>query len=189
MGNSDDINGGLNSSVKLLDELNMLCRNIDKRLQKHSSTGFLFGQGRLLSSLAALDGVSQSTLSKSTSLSPATVTEMLDKLEAAGFVKRSKDGQDSRKLLVYITDCGRRAAKEMDASRSEAVVELFSVFSDGELSELERLLLKLNGSLNGTTAQSITERRSVISDEAVDSARMRSSGMLTGKIRNGIRLR
>ncbi|NLO45212.1 MAG: winged helix-turn-helix transcriptional regulator [Clostridiales bacterium] len=180
----DDFHG----SLKLLDELDVLCRKIDKRLQKHSSTSSLFGQGRILSSLAALDGISQSSLSKSTSLSPATVTEMLDKLEAAGFVKRVKDNQDSRKILVYITAHGRSAVKEMDLSQSMAVSEFFSVLSRDEIRELERLLSKLNRSLGSEAEQpeGFAADERALSPPEKDEHKPKA---YPEKIRRGIRLR
>lgn len=187
---SNNFAGGFKDSVLLLDELNLLCRNIDRLLQKHSTTGFLFGQGRLLSALSVLDGVSQSALSKSVSLSPATVTEMLDKLEASGFVERKKDGSDSRRLQVYITDRGRVAATEMEAERIRAVSELFAVLSPDEVSELERLVSKLNGSLHGVEPPAPQPRNtSEFYGLSVKSVRGPLTRSRLDKIRGGIRLR
>ena len=127
---------------------------------------------------------------KSVSLSPATVTEMLDKLEASGFVERKKDGSDSRRLQVYITDRGRVAATEMEAERIRAVSELFAVLSPDEVSELERLVSKLNGSLHGVEPPAPQPRNtSEFYGLSVKSVRGPLTRSRPDKIRGGIRLR
>lgn len=113
---------------------------------------------------------------------------MLDKLEAAGFVKRVKDGQDSRKILVYITAHGRSAVKEMDLSQSMAVSEFFSVLSRDEIREFERLLSKLNRSLGSEAEQpeGFAADECALSPPEKDEHKSRA---YPEKIRRGIRLR
>ncbi len=161
---------------KLFDEIDRLCRNLNHKLQKHSTTGAFFGQGKLLGFLCSADGVSQRDLSRGLELSPPTVAETLDKLEAAGLVVRRKDESDCRKILIYITASGRQAALKMQEERNVFLAVLFSSLSCEESAELMRLVTKLNISFDSPiAAQQLPKEPAVKAN-------------VPGKIRRGIRL-
>lgn len=44
-------------------------------------------------------------------LPPPTITALIDRLESARLVTRSRDGRDRRKVYVYLTDDGRRVIR------------------------------------------------------------------------------
>ncbi|MCU1346214.1 MAG: transcriptional regulator, partial [Acidimicrobiia bacterium] len=61
----------------------------------------------ILSALEAHDGVSQRSLSDACRMDAPTITRVLDRLEAQGFVKRRRDEGDRRIVRVTLTGNGR----------------------------------------------------------------------------------
>jgi DNA-binding MarR family transcriptional regulator len=65
---------------------------------------------RLLDVLQMQGRMSAGELAKAGQLSPAAVTAALDRLEEAGYLRRVRDEQDRRRVLVEITDRLRELA-------------------------------------------------------------------------------
>jgi DNA-binding MarR family transcriptional regulator len=59
---------------------------------------------RLLDVLQMAGRMSAGQLAKAGHLSPGAVTAALDRLERAGYVRRLRDGNDRRRVLVEVTD-------------------------------------------------------------------------------------
>jgi DNA-binding MarR family transcriptional regulator len=88
-------------------------------------------------------------LSEAVMLTSGAMTNRLDRLEADGFLRRLKDAEDRRKVLVELTQAGRElidsAAKARFQSANEALGNLSTEQRD-ELSDLLRqTLLALEG--------------------------------------------
>ncbi len=88
--------------------------------------------------------VKPSALARAQMLSPAGMTNRLDRLEALGFVERRPDPDDRRSSLIVLTDAGRRV---IDAAVTDHVANearlLASLSSDEQESfdaHLRRLL-------------------------------------------------
>ena len=82
-------------------------------------------------------------LSRLLMLSPAGMTNRVDRLEAAGLVERRADPEDRRSSLVVLTDAGRERA---DAAVSEHVAneaQLLDGLTKSERRTLDQLLRKL----------------------------------------------
>jgi DNA-binding MarR family transcriptional regulator len=76
-------------------------------------------------------------------LSPGAMTATLDRLEAKGFVRRTRDTQDRRRVLVEVEPELRERAIELYGTPEEGAKEL-SIYSD---EELEFLIAFLSGSV------------------------------------------
>jgi len=72
--------------------------------------------------LLAGDGLTPSRLAKEAALSQATVTGIVDRLEARGLVARRRDQRDRRRVSLYLTDEGR----QMLAAAPPPLHELFA---------------------------------------------------------------
>ena len=59
-------------------------------------------------------------LAKLTGLTTGAITAALDRLEKTGLARRVPDAHDRRKVLVELTDAGRRAAPRSTARSSRA---------------------------------------------------------------------
>jgi DNA-binding MarR family transcriptional regulator len=112
-------------------------RSRDGRL----SDSIRFAHYRLLSALRREGKLTASALALQADLAPATVTEMLDALVAAGLVERQRDESDRRLVHARLTPLGRRA---YDAKHNELVAawerELADL--DGPALEGARVVLK-----------------------------------------------
>ena len=75
-------------------------RVFDRILSDKNIDAFNGAQGRILYILWQGDGVPISKLSKETGLAMNTLTSMLDRMEAAGLVRRDRGDHDRRKILI-----------------------------------------------------------------------------------------
>ena len=65
------------------------------------------GQVPYLMELYHHDGVSQDFLAQKAAMDKSTAARAIQKLEAAGLVRREQNPQDKRENLVYLTEAGR----------------------------------------------------------------------------------
>lgn len=89
-----------------------------------------------------------SYLSKELSLSQATVTALLDKLEGRGLLIRRRDTSDKRRVYVELTDAGLRTLREAPDSLQARFQERFRNLQDWEqaflVAALERTVALLD---------------------------------------------
>jgi DNA-binding MarR family transcriptional regulator len=90
---------------------------------------------------------SQGDIARTLLVSTGTMTNQLDKLEAAGFVARSPDPTDRRGKLVEMTPKGRATLDNYVNVQAKRERQLVSGLSPQEKSELNVLLRKLLASL------------------------------------------
>jgi DNA-binding MarR family transcriptional regulator len=105
------------------------------------------GQGHLLGILLKHDGLTQKELSTQLQIRPASLGELVDKLESSGYVERRVNEKDKRVSNVYLKDEGRKLVKEIVKSRNSAVDKIFSCLSEEEKNQLSALMGKLVDSL------------------------------------------
>ena len=80
-------------------------------------------------------------------LDSGTLTPLLKKLEAKGFITRKRSSEDERSLIVTVTDAGddlREKAKDIPAQMTKANLNL----EVDEIRELYRMLYKLLSQVN-----------------------------------------
>lgn len=124
--------------------LAQVCRMSGHRLRGHmEKIGLHRGQGFALIHLWHNDGMSQRDLSRSMHISPASVTNMLQRMERNGWIERKRDETDQRVVRVYLT--AKAKATRIQAKRAfrEMEDDLGSVYTEEEQSALKRLLTKL----------------------------------------------
>ncbi|MGN0967996.1 MAG: MarR family winged helix-turn-helix transcriptional regulator [Oscillospiraceae bacterium] len=73
-----------------------------------------------------------------------SLSELLSKLEAKGYVKKEKSETDKRNYNVSITDEGVQALEEMHAKHQASMSDLLSVLAPEERTQLAALLDKLH---------------------------------------------
>jgi len=96
----------------ILVALRRITRAIDlqsKRLMK--ATGLTAPQLVVLHKLQQQGPMAPSLIAKSVSLSQGTITSILDRLQKADLVERSRSATDKRILLASLTEKGTRAAQ------------------------------------------------------------------------------
>ncbi len=85
--------------------------------------------------LQILDGRNEamaSEIARTATLSQATVTALVDKLEAKGFVARNRGKTDRRRVWVSITDHGRRALEQAPDLLQDTFQQRFEQLPDWE---------------------------------------------------------
>jgi DNA-binding MarR family transcriptional regulator len=101
--------------------------------ETHRPGELSFAQYSLLFGLAGGCELSSRELAYSADLTAATVTQMLDSLEAAGLVARVRSLRDKRVVLTSLTDRGRAVVEERRARVEPQWRNALAEFSDEEL--------------------------------------------------------
>ena len=101
-------------------------------------------QGRILFALwRAAEPLPMTALARETALEPSTLTSMLDRLEAAGLVRRSSSDRDRRVVTVERTDA-ERALEVRYRVVSERMTRLFyGDMGEAEIAAFERSLARI----------------------------------------------
>lgn len=134
---------------KMIHQLNY-CFNLIRR-ERHSPEmrggGVRRGQGQLLGVLLKKGTATQGELSEILQIRPASLGELVYKLECKGYVERKPNVDDKRRVDVTLTAVGRDKALEIAASRQHLADELFSGLTDTEQGQFAALLDKFVASL------------------------------------------
>lgn len=99
--------------------------------------------------------LSVSDLGKRLFLDSGTLTPLLKRLEAAGWLKRERDAADERRVIVSLTSEGRKLRDK--AAGVPEIVASASQCSLSELSDLKKRLQRLRGSLSAQLDSSADE--------------------------------
>jgi DNA-binding MarR family transcriptional regulator len=98
------------STDAVLVALRRIIRATDIYSQKLRKTvGLTTPQLLVLRAVAHADDVTASRVARDLSLSQATVTTLVDRLESGGFVTRARSEEDRRRVFVRLTTAGREA--------------------------------------------------------------------------------
>jgi len=125
-----------------------LCPMIGDRMRvKMEGIGLYKAQGFALLFLSHYEGVPQTEIARSMHLSPASVTNMLQRMERDGWVERRPDPTDQRVSRVYLTQRARALQEEAASTFRELEQEVTCALTPGEQEELRKLLLKVHARL------------------------------------------
>jgi DNA-binding MarR family transcriptional regulator len=86
--------------------------------------------------LEATGPLPMNRLAEALDISVASVTGVVDRMEARGLVERRRDAEDRRVILVHPAEGGRRLFAEIDQKRRQGLSKLLSRLSEPELSGL-----------------------------------------------------
>ena len=101
------------------------------------------GQPKLLSCIKANEGITQKELSEKSFVKPATITEMLRKLEKNHYIYRVPDETDKRVMRVYLTPEGHKFAEYSQEFINSIIDQLFSGLDEEEIHQLLTLTHKV----------------------------------------------
>lgn len=99
-----------------------------------------FAQLGLLHGLAGRSQCSARQLAEHSDLSPATVTQMLESLEAAGLVTRTRSAQDRRVVHTVLTEQGAAVVEGRQRDMEERWKMALAEFSVRELTTAAKIL-------------------------------------------------
>jgi len=104
-------------------------------------------QGRIMFALWQKDGISIQELAKKTQLGKSTLTSMLDRLEAMGYVKRQCCKKDRRKILIKRTEKDKAMEKKYAKVSQEMTEIWYQRFSADEIDGFEAYLQRILNNL------------------------------------------
>jgi DNA-binding MarR family transcriptional regulator len=114
------------------------------------SLGVTYPQYLVLSTLWEGDGQTISAIADRLALEPSTITPLMKRLEAAGFVSRQRNPADERQVQVYLTAKGRGLREEVSCL-TDALLEN-SKLTIPEMIALNTQVQRLRDALGGTGA-------------------------------------
>jgi DNA-binding MarR family transcriptional regulator len=104
-------------------------------------------QGRIMFALWQKDKVSIQELARKTQLSKSTLTSMLDRLEAMGYVRRQRSETDRRRIIIHRTQKDKSTEKQY-AKLSERMTEIwYRGFTEAEADQFEAALERILNNL------------------------------------------
>jgi DNA-binding MarR family transcriptional regulator len=119
------------------------------RGRDHSRPGELtFAQLRTVAALGREDEMTAGQLAKNAELTPATVTAILDQLEAADIVERRRSTEDRRVCNVALTPQGWELLERKLAGWQALWADGLSEFSEKELAIAARVVSQVTGMLD-----------------------------------------
>lgn len=107
---------------------------VDMAPHQHRLLGVLSHRSRSLRELATIQGVT-----------PATATALVTTLESHGWVARTRDEADRRRVVVAITDAGRAAHAQAHRAAEHALAAAFVDLDERQLANLIEALETLKG--------------------------------------------
>jgi len=119
----------------------------DRVHTRMEGVGLSRGQGAILFRLGHENGLAQTELARRTLVRPATLTEVLQRMESAGLIERKTDPTDQRVSRVYLTANGEAARGQAEAIWREIETDLGAILSMTERARLVPLLRKLRDGL------------------------------------------
>jgi DNA-binding MarR family transcriptional regulator len=122
---------------ELGSQLSLLNRNVGSRVDlREIDIG-------VLDRLSRQGAMTPSALAKSTGVHPATLTGILDRLEASGWVRRERDAEDRRAVLVH--PISKRAAElvALYGGMNGAIDSICAKFSAKDLAAIADFLARV----------------------------------------------
>jgi DNA-binding MarR family transcriptional regulator len=113
-------------SNRVLSTLRQITRAIDIRSRQLSKTiGLTAPQLIVLNALSSTNHIPIGRLADQVSLSQATVTSIVDRLESRHLITRLRNDPDRRKVILEVTDEGRRVVAQSPAILQEEFLDAF----------------------------------------------------------------
>jgi DNA-binding MarR family transcriptional regulator len=134
--------------AELLDDVLVSLRRILRATSIHSrklgrSVGITAPQLIVLRAVSAKDGLTASEVARAVSLSQATITSIVSRLEERGLLARERSSVDRRRVHVSLTQAGRDVLREAPQPLQESFSRRFEALPRWEqhqlVSSLERV--------------------------------------------------
>lgn len=124
-------------------------RRVSKELDRVlSEVGATAEQWRVLDKLSDEKGLPIGELAQQLNMNPPTMTKLIDRMVAAGLVQRIVDDEDSRRVLVFITDSGLLLFGKLSKRATKFHEGLAESLNAREAQQLSKLLGHLTNRLN-----------------------------------------
>lgn len=134
---------------------NAIVRELDRRLLRDYDVTFV--QALTLLAIQSFDQPQPRLVAEFLSQQSQTVTGVLDRLERAGHIRRSRDLADRRGVRLELTGTGSRLAAALRERLSDYMEELFRGVPQRARQQLRELLDELNKSVKAAASAAASE--------------------------------
>ena len=128
-------------------------RIFNKKLRSYDINDLNGAQGRIIFSLWQNDNIPISELARQTALGKTTLTSMLDRLEAMGYIKRHRSKEDRRKILIQRTSKDKNLESKYVELSGEITRLFYKGFSKSRIDRFEKDLVKILENLTDYEAE------------------------------------
>ena len=140
----------------LLQDVTRLLRcRFDRIVRETSLTR---SQWRAISCLARSEGMSQAALAEVLEIEPITLTRLIDRMQAKGFVERRPHPRDRRSWSLHLTAAARPLLDELETYAAIARAEAFRNVATRDLLALESALGVIKANLRPLCHTACVER-------------------------------
>lgn len=136
---------------ELLVSIRKVIRAIDLHSKQLNKTSGLTGpQLLIMQEVARVKGVTASQIAKQINLSAATVTNILDRLESKGLIKRVRSSEDKRRVGLFLSEEGKNSLIDAPQPLQEHFIQQFCGLADWEQSLLLSSMQRIAGMMDAT---------------------------------------
>lgn len=132
----------------LVLDVGRLIRADFRRRARH--LGLTQAQWSALAQLHRAPGLTQTELAERLEVHPVTVTQLLDRMERAGLVRRAPHEEDRRATRVYLSESSEPMIAELTRLGQQTREQALSDLGAPERRQLEGLLLRVKANLGMT---------------------------------------
>jgi DNA-binding MarR family transcriptional regulator len=136
------------SPLEIAQELRPTILRLARNLRRDTEAfGVTAHQATLLAQVWSRPGLSLRELAESEGISPPSLSGHVDRLEAAGLLRRVRSTEDRRRVGLELTPEGRSILKRVRARRTTWLAERLLRLSDDDRELIERALPALHALL------------------------------------------
>lgn len=130
------------------DELLLALRKVIRAIDLHSKqlnkySGLTAPQLLILREIIAGDGITASQVAQNITLSPATVSNVIERMELRGLIHRQRSATDKRRVLLYLSDYGQTLLDKAPQPLQHDFIQKFQALEQWEqsllLSSMQRI--------------------------------------------------
>jgi MarR family 2-MHQ and catechol resistance regulon transcriptional repressor len=127
--------------------------NHDRVDEQMRAAGGSMAQWIVLKTVGDMPDMSQRELADALRLAGSTLTHHLDRMEADGYLVRTRDPNDRRVVRVSLTASGKHHRAELDAIVQAHDRRVHELLGERDASQLKRLLARLRAQLEAEGSQ------------------------------------
>lgn|SRR5690606_3155822 len=141
----------MSNAEKVLVALRRVIRATDLHSKQLVKTASVTGpQLLLMQAIQRQENAIISELAREVSLSQATVTSILDRLEKRELILRRRSKEDKRKVHIQLTEHGRQLLETAPTALQHEFAQKFSALEDWEQSMILSSLQRIAGMMDAT---------------------------------------
>jgi DNA-binding MarR family transcriptional regulator len=138
----------------LADISRLLRQDFDRRVR---DLGMTQAQWRALAHLAREEGMNQAALAERLEVKPISIARLIDRMEAANWVRRKADSSDRRATLIYLTPKAKPILDELETRAEQARNALMQGITASDRKRLIATLEQMKANLNANTSAAEAE--------------------------------